>query len=299
MRMNQAEWINLNCMRIILIGLLACIFTVSALGKQPQPFCQILDQQDDLIWHVRGGYAEGGKVAGGANLRMLESGGGAGLFYSRTAVGEFDLRFKADATTFVERGDLRMPDQVAAVRLDLDYVARLQDGYALRVGIAPGFYSQITHVNMDHFYYPFLLHGLYAFNPEVTGVFGFNVYPGFDRVLEPRVGVRWGISDFLLLDLFYPATEVVFRPTVGWALRAGVDFKRKTQYRLKRSDDRHSLIMKETRMYLGLDHMISPQMRFMFRIGRIVDRDLDFRRGTPARGIDDSGYIQIGIGGVI
>lgn len=290
---------NLHCMHIVVAGLLACVFAVSAIGKQPQPFCQILDRPDDLIWHVQGGYADGAKVAGGPRLRMWESRGSAGLFYSRTRVGEFDLRFKMDATTFVERGDLRMPDLVAAARLDLDYVVRLQDGYALRLGVAPGLYSQITHMNTDHLYYPFLLHGLYAFNPEATAVFGFNVYPGFDRILEPRVGVRWGISDYLKLDLFYPATEVVFRPAVGWALRAGVDFKRKTQYRLKSSDDRHSLIMKETRLYLGLDHMISPQLQFMFRIGRIVDRDLDFRRGTPARGVDDSGYFHIGIGGVI
>lgn len=283
---------------IALFAVFACAVIVTSAANPPNVLCQILDQPDDTIWYASGSYADGARVAGGSRLRMLETRAGAGLFYARTPAGEFDLHVKMDATTFIERGDLRMPDQVAALRLNLDYVARLQDGYSLRMGFAPGFYSQITHLNTDHIYFPFSLHGLYAFSPEATAVFGFNFYPGFDRFLEPQAGVRWGISHYLTLDVFYPSSEVVFRPAVNWALRAGVDFKRKTEYRLKRADERQSLIMKETRLYVEVARMITPELRMMVRLGRIVDRDLDFKRQTPARGVEDSGYLQIGVAGV-
>lgn len=280
------------------------IFTISmssmsAAGLSDALYCQILDRIDLPAWHLQAGYVHQGKVDQARRVSMLELSAGSGLFYARTVAGEFDLRADVDSTTFLKRGDIRLPDQVAAIRLDLDYVARLDDGYALRLGFAPGFYSQITHIRGDHLHYPFRIHGIRAFEPDVSIMAGLDFFPRYNRLVEPRAGVRWNISDFLLLDAFYPNSEIVFRPTPSWAIRTGVEFNRKSEYALKSDDDRDRLEMKDTRIYLGVDRLLHHDLAVMFRIGRVVDRSVDFRRFTPSRDIEDALFIQLGIGGLI
>ncbi len=285
------------------IALFAAVATSASsllAGSQTNaPYCQILDRADEPIWHGRIGYVHNGKVDQFDKVSMLELSVGSGIFYARTPAGEFDLRADFDSTTFLRRGDIRLPDQVGAIRLDLDYVARLDDGYALRLGFAPGFYSQITHLRSDHLHYPFRIHAIRALQPDVSLLAGLDFFPRYDRLIEPRAGVRWNISDFLLLDAFYPNSEIVFRPTPNWAIRTGVEFNRKSEYALKSSDDRDRLEMRETRIYLGVDRLLYHDLAVLFRIGRVVDRSVDFRRLAPSRDIDDAYYIQIGIGGLI
>ncbi len=285
---------------IALVALFATsMSSLPAAALSDAPYCQILDRTDEPVWHMRAGYVHDGKVERFGRMSMLELSAGSGIFYARTVAGEFDLRADVDATTFLKRGDISLPDQVAAIRLDLDYVARLDDGYALRLGFAPGVYSQITHLRSDHLHYPFRIHGIRAFEPDVSIMAGLDFFPRYDRLIEPRAGVRWNISDFLLLDAFYPNSEIVFRPTPDWAIRTGVEFNRKSEFALKSDDDRDRLEMTDTRIYLGVDRLLYHDIALLFRIGRVVDRSVDFRRFTPSRDIEDALFIQIGIGGLI
>jgi hypothetical protein len=262
-------------------------------------YCQILDRLDDPIWHAYIGYADRARIEGFGKTGMMEAGAGSGLIYFRTDFGEIDLKAAVDSVFFTDSGGVRLPNHVSAARLDLSYVIRLEEGHALRLGFEPGFYSEIEYADSDHLFYPFSIHGIRAFTPNVSGLAGLNFYPGFDRLVDPRLGIRWGISDYLLLDVFYPKTEIVFRPNVEWALRAGVEFREYLEYQLKSRDDRKRLMMDETRIYVGVDKLISHDIQLMFQIGRLVDRSIDFRRFEQEKDLDNAYFFRIGVGGLI
>ena len=269
-----------------------------AFAQYDGDYCQLVDRYEEPLWNAYIGYVS--EAAGGETIEklgILEFGGGAGLFYYHTYFGEFDLKVQVDAISFTGRGTTNMPGLLAAAHADLDYTLKLQDGYSVRLGMAPGVYSHIMHVNGDHVFYPFRLHGIRAFSPNVSGLAGLNFYPGFHRLIDPTVGVRWALSDFLLLDIFYPRTDIVFRPSVNWALRAGVEIDRTSEFRLKRKDERDSLILDQTRLSLRLDRLLDNDWLLMFELGRIVDRSLEFRREQASQKLEDAYYFRIGLGG--
>ena len=278
-------------------GLLA--WSMPASAQYGSDYCQILDRFEDPIWHAYMGYVDRARIEGFRSVGMIEVGAGSGLLYFRTDFGEIDLKAAVDSVFFTGSGDVDMPGHVSAARLDLSYVIRLEDGHALRLGVEPGFYSEIEYADSDHLFYPFSIHGIRAFTPNVSGLAGLNFYPGFDRLVDPRFGIRWGISDYLLLDVFYPKTEIVFRPNVEWAVRAGVEFREYLEYQLKSRDDRKRLMMDETRLFVGVDKLITHDIQLMFQVGRLVDRSIDFRRFEMEKDLDNAYFFRIGVGGLI
>ncbi len=274
-------------------------WSVPASAWHEADYCQILDRMEKPIWHGYIGHAGRAQIKGFKNTAMTEVGAGAGLLYFRTDFGEIDLKAAVDSVFFTHSGGVRLPDHVSAARLDFSYVLRLDSGYAVRLGIEPGFYSEIEYVSSDHLFYPFSVHGIHAVNPDLSVFAGLNFYPGFDRLIDPRVGVRWNISDYLLLDAFYPKSEVVFRPTLDWSARVGVEYRNHMEYHLKNQDDRKHLLMDETRLYMGVDKLITHDIQLMLQIGRLVNRSLDFRRYEREKDLDDTVFFRIGVGGRI
>lgn len=263
------------------------------------PYCQILDRVEEPIWQTYSGYVDEGRINAAGDTGLVELGIGSGLLYFRTPMGEFDLKGEVDTLFFTSSAGLRLPSMLAAARLDLDYTIRMQDGYGLQLGFAPGAYSELFHLDGDHFFYPFRIHGVRALTPNVSVLAGLNFYPDFDRLIDPRVGVRWALSDYLLIDLFYPKTEIVFRPNVDWALRMGVEINDYQEYQLKSGDERDRLMLDETRIFLGVDYLIRSDVQVMVRVGRVVERSIEFGSGVGERDFDNAYYFRIGLGGRI
>ncbi len=271
----------------------------SAWAQYGAPYCQILDAYDDPIWQVHLHVMEDARIDGFGSFGRTRLQARAPLLYFHARAGELDVAADLDLSMLTRRGGLQLPEQVGTLQLDIEYAIRLTDGYALRLGFAPGLFSEWTHIKRDHFHYPFRAHGLYAATPNLSLLFGLNFFPGFERLLDLEVGARWAISDFLLFDLFYPQSEVVFRPNVWWAIRMGVEMSMISEYALKASDDRERMMLRETRFYAGVDRLITEQLQIMIRVGRLVDRSVDFKFFEPKSRIDDSLYLQVGIGGLI
>lgn len=265
-------------------------------AQQGEAYCPLLDRMEEPIGHVSFGFVPESRIERFGHMGQLEMGGGAGLLYRRTVFGEWDVRAAFDAIYLTGDDGIRLPGYLAAIRLDIDYIYRMHDGYALRLGGAPGFYSEFSHLETDHFAFPFHVHGIRAFRPDLSALLGLHVYPGFDRLLSPRAGVRWVISDYLMLDAFYPRTEAIIRPGFEWIIRAGMEIRKNMEYHLKGSDDRKRFMMDETRMYIGVDRLMLNDAHFIFRLGRVVNRNVDFGRFEPGKNVSDAYFVQFGIG---
>jgi len=286
------EWIKWISAGMVLLGLNG--------ARAQNEYNQILDRMEDPVWSVYGGYVTKESVQKrDGDVAISEWGAHSGLVYFRTGIGDLDLKAELDWKVFIGSGGMNLPDEVGSLRLKFDYITRLDDGYALRLRLRPGFYGELTEFDGNALFFPFGVAGVKSIGPSAAGLVGLNFYPGFKRLIVPELGVRWAISDFLLVDAFYPESRVVFRPNMDWALRVGFSFPDFVEYRLSSGDDRRAVMLDEMRMYAGVDYMLSDGIALMFEAGRVVNRSIDFRKIEGERDVDDALYFRIAIGGLL
>lgn len=285
--------------RSIVLGLAVAFGGHSASAQHGAGYCQLIDRIEDPAWKLAASYTARERIEDGKNAGIVEVGAAAELFYFRTSVGDLDFKALADSLFFVGSGGINLPSQVSALRLDMSYLRRTDDGYALKLAFQPGFYSEFKGFRSRAFYVPFSVQGIRTFNESVSALGGLQFYPGFDRKVDPRLGVRWAVSDMVLVDLFYPASQISFRPNFDWTFSVGLAKREFLEYRLKRSDPRGSLQLDEARWYVGVDRTISDTLQLMFEFGYVFNRKVDFDHVESSRDWDDAMYYRIGVGGLI
>ena len=285
-------------LRTLMLMMLPAV-SVTAWGQVEEIDCQIVDRFDDTLWDVYGGFTDEVAGDGFRNLGIIEAGAGTWIYYDRTRFGEFDLNLRVDSLFFTGRGVPRLPEHLTATRLDLEYTVRMPGYTALRLGVAPGLYSELHHVGSDHLFVPFRVHGVYAPTLDASILAGVNVYPGFDQLIDPRVGIRWEMMDNFLLDLFYPKSEIAYRADRGLGARVGVEMREYLEYRLRSSDERKGLTINEYRAFAGVDYTARNGFRLMVLGGYAFDRELEFRNVAGKLSLDDAWFFRVGSGGAL
>lgn len=265
------------------------------------PYCQILDRSEEPLWHAELGYVTREKVRteGGDDFGLVEMAGGAGLVYLDTAPGTFDLRARLDTMTFIGDGDVDLPGQVGALRLDLKWTLRLPSGLSLQLSTFPGLYSDFRDVSGEDLFIPVGCSLLYAFAPQLSGIAGWVVYPGFTHVVDPRLGIRWGPNDFVLVDLFYPESRIILAPAETWRVFLGLRALLYPEYQLEKGDTRDRFMYDEWRWYGGLEFAMSETMWFLSQVGFVFNREIDFAENAPGADVDDALFLRVGVGGFL
>jgi hypothetical protein len=288
-------------MRILYGVAAACLlFAGPAPAQQSWPFCQILDGAEEPAWTAYLDFTGPGRVEteGGRDVALWNLGGGGGIYYWRTGAGDVDLTGAYDLFVWDGSGGIDLPDRTAALRLRADYVARNWDGSALLVGIRPGIYSDLEEVSFESVYVPIEAWGIQAFNPQISGLIGVAVYPGFDRAFDPRFGVRVAAAESVRVDLMYPESRVIFRPA-DWEMFGGLRHEAVNEFRLGDDDPRKMIAYRETRAYLGTAWPVGDLFRMQAELGWSFNREVDFKREASGRDIEDAWYVRIGIGGAL
>lgn len=272
-----------------------------ARAEEEYPYCQILDRVDEPAWQAHVGYVGQAKVRdpNGSDVGLYQLRGGGGLYYWRTAAGDIDLSGAYDVTAFDGSGGIDLPDQVAALRLNASYTWRQWDGAAVKVDVFPGIYSDLKDLGFDDLYMPFQVLGIQAFNPQLSGVLGVAIYPGFSRSFDPRFGVRYAVSDELSVDVMYPESRVTYHPAEQWDLYAGLRNNPVAEFRLEDGDDRDAFEYDEARAYLGVNAPLNDVVRVMAQLGWTLSRSVDFDRVQPARDVQDAFFVSVGLGGTL
>lgn len=283
-----------------------CLYLVAAfaapavLAQSSAPFCQILDGAEDQAWTAGLGYTAPSKIEApdGGDVALWSLNGGGGLYYWRTGTGDMDLSGAYDIWAIDGSGGIKLPDRVAALRLDFSFVKRDSNGSALQFDLYPGIYSDLEDVSLEDLYLPFQVLGIQAFNPQISGLIGVAIYPGFDRSFDPRFGIRYAPVESVRLDLMYPESRVTFRPDI-LELYAGVRHDAVNEFRLEENDPRDSFAFRETRMYVGAAWPLNDLLRFNVELGYAFNREVDFDRNESSRDWGDAVSLRVGIGGPI
>ena len=277
---------------------LTVLAAAGASAQQDYPFCQILDRVDSAAWEASGAYEFNSTVdQTDKSMGCLNIKGGGGIGYWRSEYGDLDLTGGYDALLFTDDGGMDLPDTVGQLSLKVAFTLRNTDGQSLRVTARPGLYSDLSELGFDSLYMPFSVEGIQTFTPEISGVLGLAFFPGFDQFLDPRFGIRWAISEYLLLDLQYPESRVTILPTEGWEMYAGIKSDQTTEWYV--DDGRGNLTLDEMRAYLGVSHPLTDQFRMVYQAGIILNREMQFEHGDNEFDIEDGIFISVGVGGSI
>jgi hypothetical protein len=263
-------------------------------------YCQILDQTDEPLWQVGAGYVTREKVRApwGNDFGLVETQARSGIAYLPTAIGDFDLRGRYEGMFFAGSGGLDLPDFAGQLNLDARWIYRTEFGLAGRVGVEPGFYSDFEDLTQDDFFIPVKLAAIQALTPELSGLVGLDLYPGFDRTVYARAGVRWNVYDTVLVDLFYPESRVSYAPSDLLRFYAGMGIRSYPEFQLADGDERKRLRYDETRWYGGARFAMSDATHFFVEGGRSVDRSIRFEEAVQSGSVDNAFFCTVGLGGV-
>ena len=263
----------------------------------PFYYCCILDKKTESIWDAEVGYVfEGSNDAEGwDDVGFIALKGSAGLAYFETEYGgDIDLRATTDTRILQGFDGTSSGYPLSIINLFLRWNQRFQYGYGLQFDFKPGLYSTLDGFGGGNWAFPFTAAGLRALNEQMTVVAGLSVYPSFDRVIDPKIGLRWVPNDDVLVDLFYPETKVNFQlsPVVG--VHIGARFLTWLEYQMDEDDERDRLQLDENRLSVGLDLRNSDYGKWTFGLGYYFDRTIDFEEAATGVDIDDSFGFHVG-----
>lgn len=282
--------------------LLSCFGPLSSPAQlYDAPYCQILDHVVEPVWDASIGYITREDIErdGAGHFGIVELNAGSGLVYLETDQGTFDLRTSLELLVLTGDGDIALPDQVGSFTLDLHWILRFPSGFAVKLGAFPGFYSDFEDLSGKDLFIPLEVQAIQAFNESVSGMVGLALFPGFDRVVDPRVGLRWGIYDAWLVDLFYPESRIAFAPDRALQVYVGIYTRPQPEFQLQKDDDRDRFMFDETRWFVGLDRALSGLTQLQVRAGKVINRKIDFENNFRSADVEDAFYLTVGIGGTL
>ena len=269
-------------------------------GQSSFPYCQIIDGSDAPAWSAHASYTAPADVQtdAGRSIAFWAVRGGGGLYYRDTESGAVSLGGSYDVLFSDGNGGVAIPDILAALRLDAGWTLRWWDGRALQLLWRPGFYSDTEDWSSKDFFSPFEVNGVQAINSQLSCVLGLALYPGFERSFDPRFGFRYAPADSIRIDLMYPETRLTYRP-MDWEFALGVRHDAVREYRLEEDDPRHLIAIRETRVYLAGAWLLGDLLRMTAEVGQVLNREIDFDRVETVLDIEDTWYVQFGVGGVL
>lgn len=276
--------------------LFSVVGACGALAQGNVPYCVYLDRWDEPAWDVSVAYSTR-EPANKEDLGLMSLTAGAGMRYFRTAVGDLDLRVDAELFQSIGNGGLEVPDAFGHISADVRWLHRTADGFSTRVTLRPGYYGEYDNFSGDALSVPFAIEGIQSFTDTFSVLLGIAVFPDFDHVIDPRIGLRWVPADEWSFDLAYPETRVSYQYGFLYSIYAGFEIDNTSEYAMDDDDPRGNLIVRGARYYTGFTYTLANDMRALYEIGLQKDRTLEYENGNGEYDWDDGFYLKVGLGG--
>lgn len=218
------------------------------------------------------------------------------LNWENESGGDLDLRLQWNTLWLLFGGD-DPSDPLTMAAVQAQWSQRFVNGYGLQVDVAPGLYSALESVESDDFSVPFGFTVVQAMNPEMAVFLGVSVYPGFERLIDPRAGVRWSDSERYTIDLAYPETRGVWSPFDGLRLMLGARVSLWPEYNLG-DDPRERLRYEEIRAYTGFEVDCGEWFTLGLQGGYLFAREISYENEEyPGVDVDDAPFASVALNG--
>ncbi len=280
----------------------ACAAASAALAEDSgYPFCPVVDQVTEPLAALELGFVGRGAVERAAgDFGFVEERAHAEIGYYRTGIGDF--QFTGFLRTWLTTGGeiAGLPDQFGQFGLRARWDLRTYQAFTFRADVMPGLYSDFEDAGTDDIAFPFALSAIQALSDRVAVQAGVSVYPGFDRVADPLVGIRWIATDGLLFDLYYPESRMLWQLAPAWSAALGVAVHRAWEFQLEDADPRDRFRYEDTRAYAGVHRLLGDTVEVTFRLGVTFDRRIEFTGGGAGeQDVDDALFLAFGLAALL
>ena len=263
--------------------------------------CPILDAEEDSYWNAYFGYAlpAGTDAPAWDDIGVFELGGEGSLAFVETdSGGDFDLKVRLDSIILNGFDGGSSAYFMDMLYLKAQYSQRFINGYGLRVDAMPGIYSDLRDIGGDDFSMPFGFHGIKAFNEQTAAFLGLSIYPTFDHVVDPRIGVRYTDNESLTAEIAYPETKVVYKANEYLDIIGGARFWLWPEFQMEDEDAREKIMFDESRIYGGFEYNPNDIVKWGVQAGYVFGRELEFETGASPVEIDNAAFIRFTIRGL-
>ncbi|MCX7819627.1 MAG: hypothetical protein N2652_10560 [Kiritimatiellae bacterium] len=271
----------------------------SAAGNLQPPLCPIAD--GDVEPWAAGGIAISPTETiehSSDSFGLLESLGHISLGYYRTTAGTLDLSLRGRLWVAINGDHYEVPPVFGQLAVRSRWDLRLEPGWTLRTEALPGYYAAIEHLELDDFNVPLAFSAIAAADRTLAGQAGVSLYPGFENWLDPLLRLRWRPWPQFTADLGYPETRLHWQPLAEIALFGGYQFNRIWQFSLSRSDPKGEFMLRDQRLYTGVEVGVARWLTFSAHLAYLLNRELDYEAGLfqDAR-VDDGILFAVGVSG--
>lgn len=259
--------------------------------------CCIMDRPTDVLWQLGGGYAfpADNTAARWDDLGILEFRGVGSLAYVETeSWADFNIEVQADTRILQGFDGTSSGYPLNRLNLFVEYSQRLEHGLGFKLDASPGLYSDLQDFGGDDLGFPLGFSAVAAMHEELSFLLGVSVFPGFERVADPRLGLRWApVGGGLRVDLFYPESLITAELTSGFGIHAGARFLPWLEYQLEEDDARDRLRFQENRVYGGLHFAVGEYGRLNLEGGLMFEREIEFKKAEPTVELDDAPFVGL------
>lgn len=257
--------------------------------------CPVLDEPHRAWAGIRAGAVLSAEaVPGTEDIGTAEAGVWARLFYVENDLGaDFEGRIHADAIWLYGFDGDDSTYGLTSAHVALQYSQRFMGGFGLRLDTEPGLHAGGSAFG-GAWTAPTGVTLVFAFNSHVALYGGVTARIGFDRILDPRLGLRVTTGDRFQFDLAYPESVLRLRVTQGFRIVAGARYWNRMEYDMGDDDPRLRIGLTEARAYAGFDIGVSESSELILRAGYAFARTLWFEEASPEIDLDDAPFFQIG-----
>lgn len=276
--------------------------SAGAAGADDYPPCQILDKAGGSQYALSLGYVAESRLKDYEKTSLIElQGTWEFAYYRDVLLADVDLRLDG-GVTLMDAGGVDLPDQVLALAVNGGITWRYVNNTALQLRARPGIYSDLSALDADSLYVPFSGSLIWAVHPELSGLVGVEVRPGFERSVLPLARLEWEASADWRVSAGFPRSRVTYYGLRDCALYGGLDWRSDT-FSLDDSGevDREQLTFEDFRLYGGLAYSVSAELQVIGEAGMAFDRSIEFEKAPEdqRRDIDIASdlFVRVGVVG--
>lgn len=218
-------------------------------------------------------------------------------FFLDALRGDIELGLSLHTTVFTRNFSDNYPRYWTRMNFDVAWLWRYLNGVSLELTAAPGIYGDFNAPARELAHVPFGLRLHQVFHPDLAGVIGFSVRPGWQLPVVPSGGIVWEPMPSLRCEFMVPRSRInmtLRRLSLfgngewsNWSYAAGTDDRSAKQF-----------TSSDLSLGLGAGWRFSDELEMTLEYGRVLER----RIKTDASGyrtlhLENANYWRIGLTG--